>query len=124
VLKLLPAKLKTTCPLFYGSARFTKPDGEPLVDTLVQTVVAVIVACGISLLVTRYWKISLHLVGMAGVVIVFILLFGPRLFVLSPLVILVGWARWQVRAHTLFQALAGTILAVIVTVATFLLFRI
>ena len=91
---------------------------------LIATVVAVIVACWISLVVTRYWKISLHLVGMAGAVTVFILLFGPRLFVLSPLVILVGWARWQVRAHTLFQALAGTILAVIVTIAIFLLFRI
>jgi membrane-associated phospholipid phosphatase len=37
---------------------------------------------------------------------------------------LVGWARWQVRAHTLFQALAGTALAVTVTIMTFLVFRI
>jgi hypothetical protein len=91
---------------------------------LIATVVAVIVACGISLIVTNYWKISLHLVGMTGAVTVFVLLFGPWLLVLSPLVLLVGWARWQVRAHTIFQALAGTALAVIVTIATFLAFGI
>ncbi|GHO89392.1 hypothetical protein [Dictyobacter formicarum] len=91
---------------------------------LVATVVAVIVACGISLIVTRYWKISLHLVGMAGAVTVFVLLFGPRWLALSPLVFLVGWARWQVRAHTVLQAIAGTCLAVFVTVATFHLFGI
>lgn len=89
---------------------------------LIATVTAVIVACGISLLITRHWKISLHLVGMAGAVTVFTLMFGPRLLLLSPLVALVAWARWQVRAHTVLQALAGTALAVSVTVAVFWLF--
>jgi membrane-associated phospholipid phosphatase len=90
---------------------------------LIATVTAVIVACGISLLITRHWKISLHLVGMAGAVTVFTLMFGPRFLLLSPLVALVAWARWQVRAHTALQALAGTVLAVSVTVAVFWLFR-
>lgn len=91
---------------------------------LIATVTAVIVACGISLFITKYWKISLHLVGIAGAVTVFVLLFGPRLLWLTPLVALVGWARWQVRAHTLWQALAGTALAVGVTVLLFWLFRV
>lgn len=89
---------------------------------LIATVTAVIVACGISLLITRYWKISLHLVGMAGAVTVFTLMFGPRLLLLSPLVVLVGWARWQVRAHTVLQACVGAALAVGVTVGIFWLF--
>jgi hypothetical protein len=93
-------------------------------SVLIATMVAVIVACCISLAVTKYWKISLHLVGMAGAVTAFVLLFGPRLLVLSPLVLVVGWARWQVRAHTVYQAIAGTILAVTVTVVTFFLFGI
>ena len=91
---------------------------------LMATVVAVIVACVISLAVTKYWKISLHLVGMAGAVTVFVLLFGPLMLVLSPLVLVVGWARWQVRAHSIYQAIAGTILAVVVTIVTFFLFGI
>jgi len=61
-------------------------------------------------------------VGMAGAVTVFCLLFGFSFLLLSPLVLLVAWARWQVRAHTPLQALAGTILAVGVTLITFWLF--
>ena len=91
---------------------------------LIATVTAVIVACGISLLITRYWKISLHLVGIAGAVTVFALLFGPRFLFLSPLVALVGWARWQVHAHTALQACVGASLAIGVTVAIFYLFGI
>ena len=91
---------------------------------LIATVVAVIVTCAISLIVTRYWKISLHLVGMAGMVTAFVLLLGPRLLVLSPLVLIVGWARWKVHAHTVAQAVAGTFLAVAVTAGVFLLFRV
>lgn len=60
---------------------------------LIATVTAVIAACSFSLLITRYWKISLHLVGSAGSVTVFVLRFGPRCLWLSPLVALIGWAR-------------------------------
>ena len=86
---------------------------------LIATVTAVIVVLVLSTIITRYWKISLHLVGVAGAVTVCVLMFGPLCLLLSPLVVLVGWARWQVRAHTLLQALAGTVLAVSVTLAIF-----
>jgi hypothetical protein len=59
---------------------------------------------------------------MAGAVTVLVLLFGPLFLLLSPLVVLVGWARWKVRSHTLLQALAGTALAVSVTVTLFWMF--
>ena len=92
--------------------------------SLIATVTAVIIVLGISTVITRYWKISLHLVGMAGAVTAFVLLFGPLCLLLSPLVLLVGWARWQVRAHTPLQALAGTLLAVSVALAIFWLFEV
>ena len=91
---------------------------------LIATVTAVIVVLVIATVVTRFWKISLHLVGIAGAVTAFVLMFGPLFLFLSPLVVLVGWARWQVRAHTLLQALAGTLLAVSVTVTIFWLFEV
>jgi hypothetical protein len=91
---------------------------------LIATMISVIVACGIALAVTRYWKISLHLIGLAGAVTVCVLLYGPHLLLLAPLVPLVAWARWEVRAHTVLQAIAGTLLAVGVTLLTFLLFGI
>jgi hypothetical protein len=89
---------------------------------LIATVTAGIVACCIAILITRRWKISLHLVGMAGAVTVLVLLFGPFLLLLGPLVALVAWARWQVGAHTVLQAVAGTVLAVGVTLALFWVF--
>jgi membrane-associated phospholipid phosphatase len=35
----------------------------------------------------------------------------PAYWLLSPLIAVVGWARWRVGAHTLLQALAGMLLA-------------
>jgi membrane-associated phospholipid phosphatase len=90
---------------------------------LIATVSAVIVSLVISIVVTRFWKISLHLVGIAGSVTVFILLFGPLFLLLSPLVVLVGWARWKVHAHTPLQGVAGTVLAVSSTIVVFWLFH-
>ena len=69
------------------------------------------------------WKVSLHLGGIAGSVTVFVLLFGPILLVLTPLVVLVvlvvlvGWARWRVGARTVAQA-------VVITVGTFWVMRV
>ena len=57
--------------------------------------------------------------SIAGSVTVFVLLFGPILLLLTPLVALVGWARWRVGAHTVAQAVVATILAVVITVGTF-----
>jgi hypothetical protein len=47
------------------------------------------------------------------------LLFGPLLLVLSPLVALISWPRWQVGAHTAAQAMVATVLAMGISVGTF-----
>ena len=77
-----------------------------------------------ALMITQLarWKISLHLIGITGAVITMGLIVGPLLFLLAPLILLVGCARWLVRAHTLLQACAGTALAGSITVLTFWLF--
>lgn len=91
---------------------------------LIATATATIAAVAIATIITQYWKISLHLVGMAGAVTCFSLIWGPIFLSLSPLVLLVGWARWEMKAHTLLQAVAGTILAVSVTILIYYLFGI
>jgi hypothetical protein len=62
-------------------------------------VTAVVVGVVVALAITHglRWKISLHLGGMAGAVTVFVLLWGWPALLLTPLV---GWAYWQLRAHT------------------------
>jgi hypothetical protein len=90
---------------------------------LMATVVAALITSVIATLVTRFWtKISFHLIGIAGTATVFTLLFGIVAVLLYPLVLLVGWARWRVQAHTVLQACAGTVLAVVVTLVVFWLF--
>jgi hypothetical protein len=93
-------------------------------SALLASVVAVLVAGVLTLASTTRWKISLHLVGITGAVTVLVLLFGPLALVLTPLVPLVGWARWQVRAHTVAQAVAGMALAVAIAIGTFWAFGI
>lgn len=90
---------------------------------VIAAIVAVLIGGVITLLITRYWKISLHLVGVAGSTTVLTLVYGPIFLLLTPLVVLVGWARWRVQAHTPLQAVAGAALATFITVATFALFR-
>lgn len=91
---------------------------------LMATVTAMITSFVVALMITQFarWKISLHLIGITGAIITLGLVVEPHLFFLAPLILLVGWARWQVHAHTPLQALAGTVLAGSVLVVTFWFF--
>jgi hypothetical protein len=88
---------------------------------LLATVVAALVSLALAIAITQFlrFKISLHMVGSAGAITICVLLFGPWLLVLTPLIVLIGWARWKVHAHTVPQAFAGTALAIFVTLAVF-----
>ncbi len=113
-------------PLLFGIACTILVFGLLIVmrvpPALLAIVVAVLIVGVVTLAITRYWKISLHLVGVAGAVVGLSLVIGPIFLWLSPLVVLVGWARWRVHAHTIPQALAGTLLAIGVTFSVFFLF--
>lgn len=91
---------------------------------LVATLVAVIVEFSVATLITQVakYKISLHVDSAAGAVTVCCLLASPMFLALTPLVVLIAWARWKLEAHTPLQALCGTALGVMVTVTTFWLF--
>ncbi len=94
-------------------------------SAFLATMVAALVALATAMVITNVWKwkISLHLVGVAGAMTTCLLLFGPIFLMLLPLVALVAWARWEVGAHTPWQAIAGLLLAVSITVLIFGLFR-
>jgi len=84
---------------------------------LLATFAGMVCAVAAALLVTQLarWKISLHLIGVTGTVLTLALLLTPLAYWLAPLIVLVGWSRWRVGAHTLSQALAGVALAATVT---------
>jgi len=91
---------------------------------LMATFAGMVCAVVAALLVTQLarWKISLHLIGITGTVLTLALLVSPRAFWLSPLIVLVGWARWRVGAHSPSQALSGFALASAVTWLVYRLF--
>ncbi len=59
--------------------------------------------------INLYWKISAHAIGIGGPLAVLTLLFGWIILPLFLVLPLVGWARVHIRAHTLAQVIAGSI---------------
>lgn len=76
----------------------------------------------LSLLITLinvYWKISVHMMGVSLFVMISVLVYSPMLAWLVLLIVIVGWARIQLRAHTFLQVAAGCILTIMITYTVF-----
>lgn len=91
-----------------------------LLAMIAGSIMSIVAALLITLLAR--WKISLHLVGIAGAIMTLGLLVSPQLFWFAPLILVVGWARWLVRAHTVMQAIAGAAVSSVVTWSVFRMF--
>ncbi|WP_250030917.1 phosphoesterase PA-phosphatase [Paractinoplanes maris] len=74
-------------------------------------------------LVTAYWKMSIHAGVAAGTVAVLIAVYGPVALLGVPLVPLVGWSRLVLKAHTLGQVVAGTLVGAVIAGTVFPLLR-
>jgi len=74
---------------------------------LIALVVAMATGVVNALLITLFWKMSIHVASVAGAIVILVLVFGPPFVVLAPLVALVGWARVELGDHTPAQVTAG-----------------
>jgi membrane-associated phospholipid phosphatase len=74
--------------------------------------------------ITRYWKISTHALGITAPLVALTVLFGQRPLPFYALIPLVGWSRVYLRAHTVLQVVAGTLLAVVTTLIFFRVFHV
>jgi membrane-associated phospholipid phosphatase len=77
----------------------------------------------VTMLITRWWKISTHAFGVTGPFAVMFVLFGWQPLPYVAVVPLVWWARVYLRSHTILQVLAGAALAIVSTVVVFRLFH-
>jgi membrane-associated phospholipid phosphatase len=84
------------------------------------SMVATLVAC---LVITRYWKISLHAAVSGGAVATLTLLYGVVMLFLVPVVVLVGWSRVRLADHTVGQVVAGAVLGPVLGGVLFVLVR-
>ncbi len=74
--------------------------------------------------ITRYWKISTHALGITAPLVALTVLFGERPLPFYVLIPLIGWSRVYLRAHTVLQVVAGTLLAAVNTLLFFRVFHI
>lgn len=84
---------------------------------------AMLVTLFACLVVTRWWKVSLHAAVAGGAVATLALLYGPPLLVLAAGVALVAWSRVEVGDHTVSQVVGGALLGPVVGGVVFLLVR-
>lgn len=93
---------------------------RPLIVVLIASLISLVLATVITQFLK--YKLSLHMIGITGAVTTCWLLFSPAFLFLAPLILLVGWARWKVHAHTFLQACLGGALALFVTLVMVQLF--
>ncbi|GAC1501537.1 MAG: hypothetical protein NVS1B14_05990 [Vulcanimicrobiaceae bacterium] len=75
-------------------------------------------------IITRYWKISTHALGITAPLVALSLLYGTQPLPFLILIPMVCWARVYLRAHDLAQVLAGSALATFSVVFFFRLFHV
>ena len=84
---------------------------------------AMIITLLVCILITRWWKVSLHATVAGGAVAMLTLLYGPWLLTLVLLVGLVCWSRVRLTDHTATQVVVGALLGPIIGGAVFLVIR-
>jgi hypothetical protein len=75
----------------------------------------------LTLAVTSFWKISIHCAAAAGTVASLAILVSPWWLLLAPMVVLIGWARVEIRDHTAVQVLVGAVVGAAVPTGVLLL---
>ncbi len=69
----------------------------------------------IMLIITFWWKISMHAASISGVVTMLTALYGVVMLPACFLIILVSWSRVVLHRHTIAQVMAGSLMSIILT---------
>lgn len=81
--------------------------------------VAMLAGLGVSLVITRWWKVSIHTAVVSGVISVLMLTYGAAIIAAVPLVALTGWSRVALGDHTAAQTVAGALVGAVAATAVF-----
>lgn len=81
---------------------------------------AMIITLLVCILITNWWKVSLHATVAGGAVAMLALLYGPWLLLLVGLLSLVCWSRVRLTDHTAAQVVVGALLGPAIGGAVFL----
>jgi len=83
---------------------------------LVATLTSLLVCSLLIALVRGKYRVSYHLAGITCLIIMSAVLWGVMLFAVAAVTPLIVWARYLLREHTIYQMMAGSILAIAVCV--------
>ncbi|MGW2509900.1 hypothetical protein ACWC0A_10805 [Streptomyces scopuliridis] len=86
------------------------------VTSLVMAMLAVLLAL---LVITFFWKVSVHSAVASGALVILTSVFGPWMLALTPLVVLIGWSRIRLRCHTVGQVTVGALIGAAVSAPVF-----
>jgi membrane-associated phospholipid phosphatase len=85
--------------------------------TLLITVLLLTAVSGLILMIiTLWWKISLHASSLAGAATMLTALYGTIMLPSFALLVLVSWSRVVLRRHTPAQVVAGSVLGIALSV--------
>ncbi|MGD0472865.1 MAG: phosphatase PAP2 family protein [Candidatus Velthaea sp.] len=91
---------------------------------MTATMAALATSSAVVQLITMYWKISTHALGITAPLVASLYLFGREPLPFFILIPIVCWARVYLKAHTVRQVIAGSALGALSTVVFFALFHI
>lgn len=78
-----------------------------------QTLLLITAISGaIMMIITLWWKISIHASSMAGAATMLTALYGAVMLPIFVLLVLVSWSRVVLRRHTLAQVIAGSLMGI------------
>jgi membrane-associated phospholipid phosphatase len=114
-------------PLLFGAASVIAGTAALVALGAPREIVALLVAgmagLVVFLVVTAFWKMSIHAGVAAGTVAVLTAVYGPWALTGALLVPLIGWSRVRLKAHTLAQVVAGTVVGALIGGTVFPLVR-
>ncbi|MEK9156042.1 MAG: hypothetical protein AAB360_01935 [Patescibacteria group bacterium] len=109
--RIKPFLLAFLCAIIVFAVFYAAGAPWPLISML-----WVMLANGIIfLIITSFWKISIHIAALAGAATLVSVLVNPAATLLFLLVPIVAWARVREHRHTFWQVVAPAILAPLVT---------
>ncbi|WP_126581536.1 hypothetical protein [Tengunoibacter tsumagoiensis] len=88
---------------------------------LITILVLTALTSALMMIITFWWKISMHAASIAAVSTMLTMLYGVVILPAFLLVILVDWSRVVLKRHTLGQVIAGSSLGIIMTAVTLLI---
>ena len=123
----IPDRADRRLPLLFGVASLSAGLIVMVLLGAPREVLALLVAGGSGLvifaLVTHWWKMSIHAGVAAGALATLTAIYGPVALLGAPLVVLGGWARVRLTAHTPAQVVVGALAGALVAGTVFPMLR-